>query len=105
MAREKGRLICLHAALFRLRRGLDRVEAQRCSTTALCSTCSYAYPGGPNIATAMAVSGAAISPNWGHHTVTRRWLFLLTMFDVRLGWWICRTRAGPGWQASPLYAD
>lgn len=54
-------------------------------------TRDYAYPGGPNLATAMAASGAAISPNWGYHT-NPALAFLLTMFDVRLGWWIPNPR-------------
>jgi hypothetical protein len=50
--------------------------------------------GGPNLATAMAASGAAVSPNWGYHTnpVTA---FLMTMFDVRLGLWIPNPRHSP----------
>jgi hypothetical protein len=42
--------------------------------------------GGPTLGQAIAVSGAAASPNMGYHTspVTA---FLLTIFNVRLGWW------------------
>jgi patatin-like phospholipase len=42
--------------------------------------------GGPTLGQAIAVSGAAASPNMGYHTspVTA---FLLTLFNVRLGWW------------------
>jgi Patatin-like phospholipase len=47
--------------------------------------------GGPNIATAMAASGAAVSPNWGYHTNPAT-AFLMTMFDVRLGLWIPNPR-------------
>jgi hypothetical protein len=39
------------------------------------------------LGTAVAVSGAAVSPNMGYHSsplVT----FLLTLFNVRLGWWL-----------------
>ncbi|HVZ82138.1 MAG TPA: hypothetical protein VG893_00585 [Terracidiphilus sp.] len=43
--------------------------------------------GGIHISTAAAVSGAAISPNWGYHT-NPTMAFLLTMFNVRLGWWV-----------------
>ena len=45
------------------------------------------YPGGPNVATAVAASGAALSPNWGYHTKPAT-AFLMTMFDVRLGLWV-----------------
>jgi hypothetical protein len=49
------------------------------------------YPGGPTVATAMAASGAAVSPNWGYHTQSAT-AFLLTMFDARLGLWIPNPR-------------
>jgi Patatin-like phospholipase len=49
------------------------------------------YTGGPNVATAVAASGAAISPNWGYHTNPAT-AFLLTMFDARLGLWIPNPR-------------
>ncbi len=52
------------------------------------------YPGGPNVATAMACSGAALSPNWGYHTKPAT-AFLMTMFDVRLGLWVPNPRRSP----------
>jgi hypothetical protein len=52
---------------------------------------SVLYPGGPNVATAVAASGAALSPNWGYHTKPAT-AFLMTMFDVRLGLWIPNPR-------------
>ena len=50
---------------------------------------------GPSIGTAMATSGAAVSPNMGYHT-SGSVAFLLTMFNVRLGWWL----ANPAWQGA-----
>jgi hypothetical protein len=47
--------------------------------------------GGPNLATVMAASGAAVSPNWGYHTNPAT-AFLMTMFDVRLGLWVPNPR-------------
>jgi hypothetical protein len=48
----------------------------------------FAYPNkGIHISTVAAISGAAISPNWGYHT-SPPMAFLLTMFNVRLGWWL-----------------
>jgi hypothetical protein len=47
--------------------------------------------GGPTIGTAMAISGAAVNPNWGYHS-SAPMAFLLTIFNVRLGWWIGNTR-------------
>ena len=55
-------------------------------------TSTYAFPaGGINIATAVAISGAAASPNWGYHTDPAT-AFLMTMFNVRLGWWLFNPR-------------
>ena len=55
-------------------------------------TFHYAFPdGGINIATAVSMSGAAASPNWGSHTNPGT-AFLMTMFNVRLGWWLFNPR-------------
>ncbi len=40
----------------------------------------------PTLAQVVSVSGAAASPNMGYHSSTPV-AFLLTMFNVRLGWW------------------
>lgn len=44
-------------------------------------------PAGMSLATAMTISGAALSPNWGYHSspITA---FLMTLFNVRLGAWL-----------------
>jgi hypothetical protein len=54
-------------------------------------TSVFAYPQGPMIGTAMAISGAAVSPNMGYHSAPAT-AFLLTMFNVRLGWWMGNPR-------------
>jgi hypothetical protein len=55
-------------------------------------TLNYAYyDGGPRMATAVAASGAAVSPNWGYHS-SPTMAFLLTIFNVRLGLWIRNPR-------------
>jgi hypothetical protein len=46
---------------------------------------------GPGLGTAMAISGAAANPNQGYHTSTAV-AFMLTVFDVRLGWWLANPR-------------
>jgi hypothetical protein len=62
----------------------------------------YAYPkdsndpshemiGGVRVGTAISISGAAASPNMGYHT-SPPLAFLMTMFDVRLGWWLANPR-------------
>ena len=42
---------------------------------------------GPGLGSALTVSGAAVSPNWGYHS-SRITAFLMTLFNVRLGIWL-----------------
>jgi hypothetical protein len=52
----------------------------------------YAYPEtGVHINTAAAISGAALSPNMGYHSNAAT-AFLMTVFCVRLGWWLSNPR-------------
>lgn len=54
---------------------------------------NYAYPGrGVHAGTVTAISGAAVSPNHGYHTSTAV-AFLLTVFNVRMGWWMGNPRS------------
>jgi hypothetical protein len=54
----------------------------------------YGDPGGGiSLGTAMAISGAAVSPNMGYHS-SPSIAFLLTLLNVRLGWWL--GNPGPG---------
>jgi hypothetical protein len=63
-------------------------------------TSAYAYPdGGVHLGTAMAISGAAASPNAGFHTSSAM-AFLLTVLNVRLGWWIGNPRHDVSWRRS-----
>jgi hypothetical protein len=65
-------------------------------------TGTYAYPNGLFIGTAMAISGAAASPNMGYHSSPALG-FLMTVFNVRLGWWVGNPRHPRYWQnAGPL---
>lgn len=60
----------------------------------------YAYPdGGIHLGTAMAISGAAASPNAGSHTSSAM-AFLLTVLNVRLGWWMGNPRHDMSWRRS-----
>ncbi|MBB3233109.1 hypothetical protein [Halomonas stenophila] len=52
--------------------------------------------GGISLGTAMAISGAAASPNMGAGT-TPAMAFLLTVFNVRLGWWLGNPRHDKTW--------
>jgi hypothetical protein len=82
---------------------------------------SAAYGGdqGISLGTAMAVSGAAASPNMGYHSSPVVTL-ILALFNVRLGWWLGNPRSarptglyrtpvygrdGPVWAVAPLIAE
>jgi hypothetical protein len=47
----------------------------------------YGGPAGVSLGTAVAISGAAASPNMGYNS-SPALSFLLTLFNVRLGWWL-----------------
>jgi len=53
---------------------------------------------GVRLGTAMAISGAAASPNMGFYTKPAV-SFLLTVFSVRLGWWLGNPRTKGWWEA------
>lgn len=58
----------------------------------------YAYAdGGFYLGTAMGISGAAASPNMGYHS-TPSLAFLMTLFNVRLGYWAGNPRQPRTWQ-------
>jgi hypothetical protein len=62
-------------------------------------TTLFAYPSqGAHIGSAMAISGAAANPNQGSHSSAAT-AFLLTAFNVRLGWWIGNPRKS-AWKSS-----
>jgi len=59
--------------------------------------------GGITLGTAMAISGAAASPNMGFHS-SAPLAFLMTIFNVRLGWWAPNPRDPRAWnQAGPKF--
>jgi hypothetical protein len=67
--------------------------------------------GGITLGTAMAVSGAAVSPNAGAHSSPVR-TFLLTLCNARLGWWLGHPadpgrvrRSSPGFAVYPLVSE
>jgi hypothetical protein len=75
------------------------------------NTARYGDPNfGISLGTAMAVSGAAVSPNMGYHS-SPVISFLLMLFNVRLGWWLgnpSRNRYrmnGPASTISPLLRE
>ncbi len=68
--------------------------------------------GGITLGTAMAISGAAASPNQGYHSspITG---FIMMLFNVRLGWWLGNPasaariwrRDGPRWSFLPILRE
>jgi hypothetical protein len=74
----------------------------------------YGHVGeGISLGTAMAISGAAASPNMGYHSAPSI-TFLMALLNVRLGWWLGnpgpegeRTfrREGPGFAIRPLLSE
>ena len=63
-------------------------------------TRSYGGPSGLSLGTAVAISGAAASPNMGYHS-SPALSFLLTLFNVRLGWWLGNPRSSTYDQRNP----
>ena len=55
------------------------------------NTATYAYRDGIKLGTAVSISGAAADPNQGYNT-SPAVAFLMTVFDVRLGWWLGNPR-------------
>ena len=59
------------------------------------------YGGGLQLGTAMAISGAAVNSNMGSFGSPAT-AFLMTIFNIRLGWWLGNPRHNKNWQyASP----
>ncbi len=74
---------------------------------------STEYGDAISLGTALTISGAAASPNMGYHSSPIVG-FLMTLFNVRLGWWLgnpgpagARTwrRAGPRYSVGPLFFE
>lgn len=59
------------------------------------------YGDGVTLGTAMAISGAALSPNMGYHSSPVLAL-LMTLFNVRLGWWLGNPAKSAWRRAGPL---
>jgi hypothetical protein len=63
------------------------------------STEEFAYSEqGISLDTAVAISGAAVNPNMGYNS-NPALAFLMTFFNVRLGWWISNPRKQDKWPA------
>ncbi len=76
-----------------------------------CPTGEYSNGEGVKLGEAMAISGAAASPNMGYHT-SKPLAFLMTIFNIRLGWWYANPalpglwrKAGTPWGLKYLLAE
>jgi len=81
--------------------GSDRPKVGYVPTGAPGSPDSFA--GGVHLGQAVAISGAAASPNMGYNT-SPLVAFLLTMFNVRLGWWFPNP-GRPKWKKMGLHSS
>lgn len=63
----------------------------------------YTKDGAPTLGQAISISGAAASPNMGAHT-SPLVAFLLTVFNVRLGWWFANPSGARPKATSPLFS-
>jgi hypothetical protein len=75
-------------------RSSEDLDAKECCYR---PTHECAQPDGMSLGTAMAISGAAASPNMGYHT-SPPLAFLMTVFNVRLGWWSGNPRRPNAWR-------
>jgi hypothetical protein len=75
----------------------NREKPGRYAPSAYRTTQDYSQTGGPMMGTAIAISGAAASPNMGYHSSPAIG-FLMALFNVRLGWWAGNPRHPYTWQ-------
>jgi hypothetical protein len=83
----------------RMRDGVfgGRKDIPNTSFNGFVPTPDYAYgDGGVSLSTVAAISGAALSPNQGFSSQPAL-SFLMTLFNVRLGWWIANPRKPKIW--------
>src|SRR5262249_37655205 len=64
---------------------------KKLSSEGFVPTKEFYSDGGPSIGMAMAISGAAANPSMGRSS-SPALTFLMTVFNVRLGWWIGNPR-------------
>ncbi|MBV9070135.1 MAG: patatin-like phospholipase family protein [Acidobacteria bacterium] len=73
----------------------------------------YGGAKGISLGTAMAISGAAVSPNMGYHS-SAPVTFMMTLFNARLGWWLGNPgpkgdatyrQKGPAFSLGPLLSE
>jgi hypothetical protein len=84
---------------FDVRHDEQQTEDSRLAWSGYRPTPQYGYTGGPYLGTAVSISGAAASPNMGYQSSPAIG-FLLTVFNVRLGWWMGNPRHPRSWRSS-----
>lgn len=62
------------------------------------------FGGGVKLGTAMAISGAAFNPNMGYNSSTPL-AFLMSVFNVRLGWWLGNPRKRDWRKKDPVWSS
>ena len=78
----------------------DGKKGEKVSFNGFVPTADYAYTGnGIHLDSAVAISGAAVNPNQGYNS-NPALAFLMTFFNVRLGWWISNPRKTDMWRAA-----
>jgi len=82
------------AELARRRSGIEKYGFR--PTINYAYSAEHGYPGGFRIGTAASISGAAASPNMGYHS-SPALAFLMTFFNVRLGFWAGNPRNNDTW--------
>ncbi len=75
-------------------------SALHCGAAHLGYRPTRAYGGGITLGTAVTISGAAASPEMGYHSKPLL-SFLLTLFNIRLGWWL----GNPGYSGRHSFGD
>jgi len=82
----------------------DRAVLDEASLENSFANSSKILGGDLHLGTATAISGAAVNPNMGFHSAPQT-AFLLTLFNVRLGWWVGNPRDSKTyWRSGPLFA-
>ncbi len=83
---------------------LSRDQAGNTQEIGYAPTATFGGPDGqPTLGQAISVSGAAASPNMGYHT-SPVVAFMLTLFNVRLGWWFPNPRMAGTGRPSPKFS-
>lgn len=77
--------------------GAVSTQGKRLAANAYRPTEFFSGSPGPYLGTALAISGAAASPNMGYHS-SPALTFLMGVFNVRLGWWAGNPRNKRTWR-------